>query len=203
MELLNRYFSGNSIYKVEIAFIITQHPIKEINLFYLKGKYHDSVYIDNSGYLNDLYNRVLFDKSGKSKSELYTELTDGELSDIIYSKKYYSYVRIINDFNNSDNNGKIMLFSFGKTILDKIKYYLMTNNKKQIENTFILNAKKQYQYRTFDNSGFLKKHYIEYDNTLNPDDIVKNIKHYKIPILKSRYDKINKIKEKINESKHT
>lgn len=85
-----------------------------------------------SGYYDSPWNKNLITDAQFSKSSPISEITSKlkesknalmreKLDMITYSKKYFSYVLILEDEQQPELVGKILVYSFGKQILDKIK----------------------------------------------------------------------------------
>lgn len=112
------------------------------------------------------YNWAIFKNYDKETAKEKTTLTKGKAS-------YYANIIVLKDGTNPENNGKIFIYKFGKTIMDKIKNCLAPQYEEDpafdpfhpIEGAnFILKTKKKGGYLNFDDSKFESQTPISKDN---------------------------------------
>ena len=120
MEFYNNYIKPqiHKNYIAEISFVKTKNTVIAKELFYVQfidNKYRDSYYYDCNGYLKQLYWN-----SRKNNVDI-SNSNDNFISDINYIKLYFCFIKIIDDKQNPQLNGKIMIFKFGRKIKDIIQ----------------------------------------------------------------------------------
>lgn len=186
-EFLNLNFKigYNESYDVIISFINTKNTIIARQTYAVKDEKGIRLYLDKCNYLKNMYEQTLFYKKTHKDVDSQTDIKD-----ISPSLRYYCYVKIQKDYNNSSNNGKTMIFYFGKKIKDMIEEYINGDNNKLFSNTFYLSVKKMFGYLNYDSSYFmLEKDITITDYSLNIEDEIK-FKAYVPTYIRQRREKL-------------
>lgn len=187
MEIFNHVNKNET--NTLISFINTKNTIVEKIIFYVEfenGK--TKMVLDNLGYLTNLSL-----KHRNNKNIL--KYTDNYIKNIACIKRYYSFIKIL-DNSNEDLNGKVMVLYYGRTIKKMLDEYLKNNNK--ISNMFriIKDMNLQNPYASYDDSFFTSQEYEVDDYSLDMENELK-FQTIELPYILLRKDKLNKIKEKI------
>jgi hypothetical protein len=173
-------------YVSEIAIINTKNTIIEKNFFYIEGvdgsPIKSGYYSDSNDYLLNLYIN--------SKNDINNNI----FKSINYIKKYYTYIKVIEDFNNPQLEGQIMIFSFGKLLLHIFNSYGAIFNK-----TFRIKVSiKGGSFPDYNNCEFTNKSVYLIDGNLNLDSEI-NFKQINIQSI-IRKEKLEKIISNNNEN---
>lgn len=195
LEVLNTYYNKKTEneYNVILSFINTKNTIVKKEIFLVNSSNNHDAYLDSGDYLKNMYNQTFFSNKKFKDVDEYTDIKK-----ITSITRYFSLVRIENDMNTPENNGKTMIFYFRKSILNMIEDYIGEDNNKLLSNSFHLNVRLvDYKYYNFDHSSFiLDKNFTLTDYSLGVENEIK-IKTYVPTIILNRKDKILKLKEKI------
>jgi len=187
MEFYNKYLRNSSeTYISKIIFINNLDYKKSIiskELFYItfNKSCKDGFFIDKNNYLHNLTNSY---RLGKNLNEL----SEGYINNIQRAYNYYSYIKVIDDRQNPQLNGKLMLFKYSRSIYFKII------NLNEIEFKYIFNLviKDKYGFNDFSESNFTtsyKKEIMEFDIEKHLSFEIFNIKKI------TRTDKLKKLNE--------
>lgn len=181
----NYYLSGQSKYSSKIAFINNNSNVSicSRNLYYIVSNNDDylksGLYLDN----NNLELRKLL-----VEFETNNKLSNDNLFSITSHFRYYTYIRIIEDSYNSQLEGENMIFYFGNSIYNKIKYHLMCHNN--VNNIFNINFVSKYGFPDYSNSTFIDEKCEIYDDfDIDSEIIFKTYNSLKI----GRKQKMKKI----------
>jgi len=139
-------------YSSVVGFVASQNSFITKELYWVDFK-KDSLF--NSGfYLNNNELNGIYFNYLKTKEVSYKEIR--QISRVI---KYFCYVKIIEDHQNPQLEGQIMIFTFGRKISDMIKY--------GISKTFKINISITNGFPNYDGSHFTDIDSSLVDNTLN------------------------------------
>ena len=191
MKLYNKYLTlpNGGIYSSEICFI---QSFDDIDKNFLNRIEHWVVFNDKYKKYNGFYSGYLNIFFGKNKEKFLND-NKNMVKDITSSSRYYTYIKIINDYMNPHLNGQTMLFRYGRKI-DSI----ITNDKHKIfTKSFLINMKLASGFNDFDGCSFSDNDYYIQDYSLN----IRNI--HPLPNLNiinviDRSNKLKKIIKKIN-----
>lgn len=192
IDVYNRYI-GNKEYDSQILFINTNKSILEKKLYYINFAKicTNGFYEDKNEYLNSLYWKY---KDDKNKLLLNS---DGFINDLQFSRQYFSFIRVIRDYQNPQLEGKVLLFKYSHSIFNILMTYLSQNgrfnNVFYLKNVLIPNF--YYRFNDFSNSKFLPEQLTEVNLDIN---IESELKFRKIDIIslvrKEKIENINKLK---------
>jgi hypothetical protein len=171
-------------YISEIAIINTKNTIIKKDIFYIEGVDDSPIksgfYSDNNDYLLNLYFNSQY------------AVNNNILKSINYTKKYFTYIKVIEDLNNPQLNGQVMIFSFGRTLFNVFSSHGNIFNK-----TFRIKVNIKNGFPDYSNCDFTNKNVNIFDNNLNLDSEI----FYKKINIESiiRKEKLEKIINNINE----
>ena len=136
-ERYNPYIKPNYVnYVSEIAFINATPAVVFRELFHVifdKGG-QTGLYLDNNGYLKKIFWEVR--KSGNNDVKEYLKRTQDFIKSIQPSISFYSYVKILEDKQNPQLEGQIMIMKYGRKIKDIIQDYFANSNYQSFQNIF-------------------------------------------------------------------
>ena len=162
MNFYNKYIRKDafnlSLYRKEyiadIAFVEIdgQSIVKRVETYI---KFNKSLHIPNSYYF--------YKYLGLSEKVDFISKNSDIIQDILQSFRYYSYIKIINDKNNPDLNGKILPFYFGFKIND-----IIDNNIELLhKNVFRIVVSTVGTFLNFDKCHFTDVEYSVEDKALS------------------------------------
>lgn len=192
MERYNKYLGiipNGGCYDSEIAFVESFDDFDK-NFLYRDEhwvEFNDSFKRHTGFYQIDIGVSNFY---GKVKDD-FLKKCDGKVVNITSAHRHYVYVKIIDDKVNSQLNGQIMLFMYGRKIYDIIQ----SNKGKTFSRSFMLKVKMTQQFLNFDECHFTTNNYYIRDLNLN----IQNIPSLrKLDILKDieRRFKLDKIVKK-------
>jgi hypothetical protein len=134
-DFYNSYFSNDCI--SEISIVNNGKTIISRELFYVEFSdfakntlnCKNGFFVDNNNYLENIYNKTI---RSSNKEKIFLDNSDNNIVNIQYTKNYYCYIKVLNDYINPQLNGKLLIFKFGFSILQKfLEYY---NNITNITN---------------------------------------------------------------------
>lgn len=141
----------NSTYSSDVCFVDIgdiSKSIQERNYMYITFNEDNK---KHTGFYN-LTNKNIFNPIIKKH---YIDINKNLINDITPVRKYVSYIMVLNDNNFPLLRGDIMLFSFGKRMMEKI------NNTDDIYNrVFKINVKKTSGFLNYDDCFFSKKYNV-------------------------------------------
>lgn len=175
-------------YTAKIAFIQTTKGIIAKRLFYVKfvDESKNGLYYDNNNYLHNLL----------GSTSLIFEKSHNMIKDILPSINYFSYIKVIEDKQNPQLEGSIMIFKFGH-IINRI--FGTCNQNEIYKNVFHVSMKLSGGYPNYDSSCFTDEDMTISDNTL---DLESEIFYKTINIIaEERKEKLKKIKRLNDEIK--
>jgi hypothetical protein len=188
IDRYNQYFGGSKDdYSSIISFVNANIPIVEKSLFFIRFK-DNSKYKDNFYLENEELKKIYSDKRKTGK------ISDDRIREIMYGKRYFSYVKIIEDTYNTQLEGQVMLLMYGGQIKKIIIDYLNSNTS--FKNTFRFIIKKIGGYPSFDECFFTAEELEITDFTLDINSEL-NYKNYS-PLNVERQEKL----EKLSQIKH-
>ena len=194
MEIYNTYIKVpiGGLYESEFCFV---ESFDDFNKNFLSRDEHWVVFKDEykkeTGYYQlDFGVNHFF---GKVKDDFLQRYED-KISDISSARRYYAYIKIINDNHNPQLNGQIMLFKYGRRIHETIS----GNPHTTFSKSFLLRVILTQGFPNYDSSKFSDKNYYIRDINLN----IRNIPSLKrLDIVRDieRKFKLNKITKKIKD----
>lgn len=196
MEYYNLYINKNKNYVSEIAFVNANPAIISRALYYVEfvkgGK--TGRYLDNNDYLKKLYWDIRKTLGSFTLPEdieqEYLKRTSGFIRNIQPSVSFFSYIKILEDKQNPQLEGQIMLFKYGRKIKFIMEEYLV-NNTQNFDKTFEIVVRLSSGFPNYDKCHFTDKDINIFDKTLNLDS---DISFKMINILSiQRKEKLRKI----------
>jgi len=185
-ESYNKYFSRhNTDYQSTIAFINTNNTVLMKDLFFVEFK--DNSKFKNNFYLSDENLRKMFLQIRTRNMQF----QDAYIKNISYIKKYYSYVKIIEDEYNPQLEGKVLLMSYGVSIKNRIDLYFDCHTN--FKNTFRFVKKTHQTFPDFVESFFTSEELEINDSNLDIDSEIRYIKYD--PIKVERKEKLQKLSQ--------
>jgi len=196
-ERYNPYIKPtNSVpYVSEFAFVNTTTPILFKDLFYVDFKKggHTGFYNDNNNYLKKLFWDVRRStpkplylgslNNPESIEQVYLNKTQDFIRNVQPSKHYYSYVKILEDKQNPQLEGKIMIMKFGTKIKDIIQEYFANfsfSTPFDFKNTFKIIVSLKMGFHNYEKCYFTDTNINVIDNNL---DLNQEIKFLTITLL--------------------
>jgi len=171
-------------YSSKIAFIQTTKGIISKKLFYVKfvDSKKDGFYYDNNGYLFNIL-KIKQDSIKKSHNLIV------DVSPIV---NYFSYIKVIEDKQNPQLEGSIMIFKFGYTLYAKI-----VNRNGLYNKVFNIGIKLKTGFPDYGVSCYTDENINIVDNTMNLESelLFKTINN----IAEERKEKLLKIKNLTDE----
>lgn len=169
----NFYLKGYPEFSSKIAFINNKSnsSICIKKLYYIVSKNHD--YLKDGMYLDN--NNLELQKLAKD-FKINKKISNDYISYIVPHIRYYTHIRIIEDSYNPQLKGENMIFYFGNSIYNKIKYHLMCHNNVNniFNNIFNINLVKKYGFPDYSNSTFIVEKCEIYDDFDIDSEIIFN-----------------------------
>ena len=178
MELYKQHIiNPDKNYVSEIAFINAKPAVIFRNLYYVEfskfGK--TGFYLDNNDYLKKLSYLIRNNKRmGKPKpvglndDEIeYLNNTSGFIKSAHINTKYFAYVKILEDKQNPQLEGRIMIMKFGRRIKDTIQDYFTNGSSRNFDKTFKFIVSLSSGIPNYDECHFTDKDINIFDPTLN------------------------------------
>jgi len=148
----------------------------------------------------DYNKQALIDKTGKSGGDAFKSIegtkVQGEIRNRRRKLEYYVNVLVIKDGTNPENNGKVFLFKYGKTIQDILINQMMGNVDADIKgiNFTDFNTGCDFILQTFKEDGNIKYSRSQFKAPSKIEDNIKGLSE-----IKKEKEKVDKIKEYIEE----
>lgn len=186
-------------YESKIAFVTTPYgAVVYKKLFYVEfGNLNEKsdFFYDKNDYLIGIIESVRFSNNNST----YLEKSNNYISSVQATPHYYSYVKIIEDKQNPQLVGNVMILKFGRQIKAMIE-----NSSYPSQNpfSFVFNIKVKLRngFPTYEDSHFINDYMNIYDNNLN---LESELYFKTIDVTsferKEKLQKINKLQDEIEE----
>lgn len=204
-DFYNKYIKLTDIntnYLSEIAFVNIKVPVIHRKIFYIKFSEKlgnkKCYYLDNNDYLMKILKSVKIDIGSEDDKSKFLDRSNGYIEYISAPmSKFYSYIKVINDYNHPELNDEIMLFQYGSIISNKLTEFIQSNNTQIFNKSFRIKVANKNGFPDYSPCEFTNNDIIITDNNLdlNSEIYIKQINMTTI----ERREKLKKINE-LNEN---
>lgn len=188
-------------YDSKIAFVTTPYgAVVYKKLFYVEfgsrnSNEKNNYFYDKNNYLIGLIKSVKFSNNFTT----YLEKSNNYISSIQATPHYYSYVKIIEDKQNPQLVGNVMIFKFGRQIKEIVSNSSYSS-KNPFFNVFNIKVRLRNGFPTYEYSHFINEEMIISDVNLN---LESELSFKTIDVIsferKEKLQKINKLQDEIEE----